>query len=118
MSDYGCCTLSACYWTDGAEGFGSCDDCPFYEKNYFKENKPIEEIDYDALLAIKQPSVNIRINDGSDGSLVNQKQMTLEVGDDKCTLCPFVQPRKLGEKCAVVKELGFCITELTGGWRF
>ena len=37
MSDYGCCTLSVCYWADGAEGFGSCDDCPFYDKNYFRE---------------------------------------------------------------------------------
>ncbi len=37
MSDYGCCTLSACYWADGEEGFGSCDDCPFYDKDFFKE---------------------------------------------------------------------------------
>lgn len=111
MSDYGCCTMSVCVHE---EDYESCEECPLYDKNYFKEMLPIEEIDYDALLAIKQPRVNIRFN---DGSLVEQKQMTFKLGDDKCTLCPFVQPRKIGEKCAVVKELGFCITELTGGWK-
>ena len=110
MSDYGCCTMSLCVHEDDYE---SCDDCPFYDKYFFKEYKPIEEIDFFEIFAIKQPS-GIRFN---DGSLVEQKQMTLKIGDDKCTLCPFVQPRKIGEKCAVVEELGFCLTELTGGWK-
>jgi Zn ribbon nucleic-acid-binding protein len=44
MSDYGCCTLSSCNWQDregyaieGAIEFKSCDDCPFYDKEFFKE---------------------------------------------------------------------------------
>ena len=34
MSDYGCCTLSECIHEDDYE---SCDDCPFYDKDFFKE---------------------------------------------------------------------------------
>lgn len=35
MSDYGCCTLSVCVYEDEIE---SCDDCPFYDKDFFREN--------------------------------------------------------------------------------
>ena len=34
MSDYGCCTLSSCVYEWEIE---SCDDCPFYDKDFFKE---------------------------------------------------------------------------------
>ena len=44
MSDYGCCTLSSCNWQDRegysierATEFKSCEDCPFYGKEFFKE---------------------------------------------------------------------------------
>lgn len=46
MSKYGCCTLSSCNWQDkegysieGAIEFKSCDDCPYYDKDFFKEEE-------------------------------------------------------------------------------
>lgn len=44
MSKYGCCTLSSCNWRDredclidGAIEIKSCDECPYYDINFFKE---------------------------------------------------------------------------------
>ena len=46
MSEYGCCTLSSCNWRDredclidGAIEIKSCDDCPYYDPDFFKEEE-------------------------------------------------------------------------------
>lgn len=44
MSKYGCCTLSSCNWRDredclidGAIEIKSCDDCPYYDPDFFRD---------------------------------------------------------------------------------
>lgn len=38
MSDYGCCRLSLCVYTDLDElGNFTCAECPYYDKYFFKE---------------------------------------------------------------------------------
>lgn len=50
MSEYGCCTLSSCHWQEidvypiaCKELKKSCDDCPFYDKDFFKEGGEIHK---------------------------------------------------------------------------
>lgn len=44
MSDYGCCTMSVCVHEDDYE---SCEECPFYDKDFFREKPQQRKEDYD-----------------------------------------------------------------------
>ena len=44
MSEYGCCTLSRCVYT-GNPIPESCDECPHYDPNFFKEENDADTSD-------------------------------------------------------------------------
>lgn len=45
MSEYGCCTLSKCVYT-GNPIPESCDECPHYDPNFFKEENNADTSDH------------------------------------------------------------------------
>lgn len=44
MSEYGCCILSRCVYT-GDPVPESCDECPHYDPNFFKEENDADTSD-------------------------------------------------------------------------
>lgn len=46
MSEYGCCTLTFCVCVYDDQGIESCDDCPFYDPNFFREEAEDERADH------------------------------------------------------------------------